>query len=90
MKEMNIIRKKNINMINIAKEFVSLHKENNLKDWQPFGCYDDNVKLLSIYQNMVNGVYGECAEVARGYYELEISRVDSRVGRSRIFSWHVS
>ena len=60
--------------IDIAKEFVSLHKHSDFREWQGHG-YSDEDKLITIYFNLIGGVYGEVT-VEGKVYNIEISRYD--------------
>ncbi len=59
----------NTQMIAVARDFLDLHKDSSLDDWQLGGATDDD-KLMVLYSNLVDGVYGECRN--NGLDELEV------------------
>lgn len=70
----------------IARAFVDAHKNSSLEEWQPMNVFDEEEKLNTIYNNMVNDVYGECRQ-EDGEYQIEIDRFDSITGAPQIFTW---
>tara|TARA_R100000654_G_scaffold116_1_gene459 strand:- start:155 stop:433 length:279 start_codon:yes stop_codon:yes gene_type:complete len=77
----------NSEKIQIAKDFVSLHKH-DIEAWSPLNLHADQ-KYLQIYQNLVNSVYGgeEYYDSGEGYLclEVEISQFDSMSGHTHHF-----
>ena len=75
--------------IQIAKDFIRLHKNANVTDWQPVGTSDDN-KYLTIYDNLVGDVYGETRPADEGdlaEFTLEINRFHSHTGNPILFDF---
>jgi len=64
--------------IEIAKQYVDLHKKNDIDQWQPLDRFGDD-KYLAIYHKLESGDYGNvkyndpddltCAEVEIGKFE---------------------
>ena len=71
----------NAKKIRIAQEFVENHKVSDIDEWQPMNLSGDD-KLITIYHNIVGGVYGEARDL-----EIEISSSDSKSGNPIIFDW---
>ena len=80
---------KNSKKIEIAKDYVSKHRFNNVTNWQPTGI-DNNPKYLKIYKNMMEGVYGEARKNDFGEMELEIGSHESKNGNPVIFKWEIN
>jgi hypothetical protein len=89
----------NSKKIEIAKEFVALHKNNNIDDWV-LRCADKDQAHIIVYRRLVDGVYGEVRdnaeydddgeiEVEATEFEIEIGRFDSKSGNPVIFEWEV-
>jgi len=78
--------------INVAREFVSNHslvKFSDLTDWI-LTNQDDNAKLLTIYSNLINGVYGEIRPTGfKHEQEIEIPASDSKNGNPIIFNFEL-
>lgn len=83
--------------IETAQAFVRAHKDSNIDNWQPLSVHGDH-KWLAVYDNIVNGVYGECTTdeecdeegnviVEASSFEIEIDSHDHFEGRSVIFSF---
>lgn len=81
----------------VAKDFISLHKNNSVSYWPPFGI-DDNDKYLTIFNNLCGGQYGECRDNGEvddegntvtepTEFEIEIGGFDSKSGNPIIFNW---
>ena len=74
--------------VEIANNFILSHKE--IEEWAPFHLSGD-AKLEHIFNNILQGLYGECREVddllRSGEYEIEISSHDSRSGNSVLFNF---
>ena len=74
--------------IDIAHDFILSHKEIDLDAWTPFHLSGD-AKLEQIFNNILQGLYGECNEVdhlvGSGEYEIEVSSHDSRSGNPVFF-----
>lgn len=66
----------------IANDFILLHKEIDRDAWAPFHLSGD-AKLEHIFNNILQGLYGECN--GSGEYEIEVSSHDSRSGNSVLF-----
>ena len=96
---MKDLTKKTDEQIQIAKDFIGNHKNNNAEEWllrcQP-GTDDD--KYLEIYAKLESGVFGECrtdaeydddGEIVKeaSEFEIEISRSESKNGNAIIFNW---
>lgn len=75
----------NAQKVDIAQDFVSLHKDSDIDNWQPMGVFGEE-KLLAIYANMVDGEYGECT-LEDGFYEVEIGRFEHKDGHAYMFGW---
>lgn len=60
--------------IEVAKQFISLHKSND-------------EKLLFIYNNLRNGVYGNVEEIDDNEFEVLISPFEHKDGMGYFFSW---
>ena len=73
--------------IEIAQNFVDMHKDNNIDNWQPLQVFEQTKKLETIYDNLINGVYGEVRENSFGEYEIEISGNESKSGNPIVFEW---
>ena len=71
----------NSRKIEIAKEFVDAHKS-DIDDWQPFGVRDDE-KYLTIFENLIGGVYGGRDEDTD--FLVEIGSHESVTGNPIIF-----
>ena len=89
-----------LNKIEVAKDFVALHKENNVSEWQPL--FDDSDKQwLAIFSSLENEVYGSVRD--NGYYddddcevyveptewEIEVSSFESKSGNPIVFNWSI-
>ena len=67
-----------MNKLEIAADFVSLHKE-----------FDESIGLDRIYSNLINGVYGEVRPTGfENEREVEISKHDSVTGNPILFSFN--
>ena len=92
---------KRLNKIAIAKEYIALHKDNNVDDWsarfQAFDMAEDD-KYAHIYDRLMDNDYGEVRHDAEWSeddvlikpatkFEIEISRFDSKTGNPVIFEW---
>lgn len=71
--------------IQVARDFVGSHKDSNIDNWQPLDICGDN-KWLAIYENIINGVYGECRTDGE-YFEVEISSREHIDNCSALFSF---
>lgn len=66
--------------IKIALEFVGLHKTSDFNEWSPLPCHvniTDKQKLIIIYNNLEQGVYGDLEHISGQDYQVEISSDDS-------------
>lgn len=72
----------------IAREFIALHKNDSLPDWQPRGL-SDHKKLLVIYGLIIDGTYGECRETGGGGAEIEVSKFESKSKQSILFEFNL-
>jgi len=68
----------------IAHDFILSHKKIDLDSWTPFDLSGD-AKLEQIFNNILQGLYGECEELESGEYEIEIDSHDSRSGNPVLF-----
>ena len=76
----------------IANDFILLHKAIDVDSWSPFHLSGD-AKLEHIFNNILQGLYGECNEllsrvdhrVGSGEYEIEIPSHNSRSGNPVFF-----
>jgi hypothetical protein len=72
----------------IANDFILLHKETDRDAWAPFHLSGD-AKLEHIFNNILQGLYGECNEVdhlvGSGEYEIEIPSHNNRSGNPILF-----
>jgi hypothetical protein len=72
----------------IANSFILSHKAIDVDAWAPFHLSGD-AKLEQIFNNILQGLYGECNEVdhlvGSGEYEIEIDSHYSRSGNSILF-----
>jgi len=69
--------------IQLAKDFVSMHKNANIDDWQPLYIFG-NSKYLAIYHNLIDGVYGNTGSDDEDR-AVEISSHESKTGNSILF-----
>ena len=78
---------------NIAKDFVELHKNANLDNWDPYyppapaKILNKREKLEAIYQNLSDGEYGEIRKTHANTYEVEIPARQSRTALPIIFEF---
>ena len=88
---------KNNKKIEIAKDFVASHIDNDVRDWQPVGT-DDDKKYLLIYSSLKNGQYGTVHH--NGSYDdggniiygpsdfyVEIDTIESATNKPVLFEW---
>ena len=72
----------------IAHSFILSHKAIDVDAWAPYHLSGD-AKLEQIFNNILQGLYGECNEVdhliGSGEYEIEIDSHYSRLGKSILF-----
>ena len=68
----------------IAHDFILSHKKIDLDSWTPLHLSGD-AKLEHIFNNILQGLYGECEELESGEYEIEIDSHDSRSGNPVLF-----
>ena len=68
----------------IARDFINLHRDNNLYNWVPLGNCDDETKLERIYCHMMAGTFGSCSFI-NGKYRIEVDNFDSVDGNSMLF-----
>lgn len=73
--------------IKIAADYVALHKDSDLENWTPFNK-SKTEKLLTIYNNLINDVYGEVRELELGRFEIEIGAHDSKTGAPVLFEFN--
>jgi len=67
----------------IAKMFISKHKNNNLEQW---GLMVNGDTLSGVYQKLISGTYGEVVS-EDGLNSIEISRLESASGQTEVFVW---
>jgi hypothetical protein len=92
----------NSQKIEIAKSFERLHKT-PLSLWSTDKDYEsDNERYLSVYENLIMGVYGDCYGVNAEYdedgeliaeateFEVEVARFESSSDLSEIFSFEIT
>jgi len=84
--------------IDVAKDFISIHKDSDVDNWQPFGLRNE-AKYLTIYTNLINGFYGNvmCVDqvvsdngdiLEHGTeYQTEVS-TGTRTGKAVVFTWY--
>lgn len=72
----------------IAQEYVDLHRDKDLSNWQPLALTGNN-KLLRIYDNLIAGEYGEVhiEDKSSGALSVEIPSRDTAAGNPIIFEW---
>lgn len=81
------------NKTQIAADYVALHKDSDLDNWSPYyqpapaKILNKREKLETIYNNLINDVYGETREIAPGTYEIEICSNDSKTGAPILFEF---
>ena len=63
----------------IALDYVAMHRDNNIDDWQPIGVSGD-AKLKIIYGNLIAGQYGEIVDGC-----VEIAARESKHGRPILY-----
>ena len=72
----------------IANDFILSHKAIDVDLWAPYHLSGD-AKLEQIFNNILQGLYGECNEVdhlvGSGEYEIEIPSGYSRSGNAVLF-----
>ena len=73
----------------IAADYVALHKDSDLENWTPFNK-SKTEKLETIYNNLINDVYGEGRELEPGRYEIEIGSLESKTGAPILFEFNQS
>jgi hypothetical protein len=85
--------------IDIAKDYVAVHKDNDVSRWQPLVLYG-NAKYLVIYKQLINGLYRQVTCVDQVLsdsgdilhhgmeYQVEISAIDTRSQKSVVFWWY--
>ena len=87
----------NLEKIELAKDFIRLHKETRLQSWIPENLSEEKL-LLKVFSNLKNGLYGEVTSDAEyddddgkitTMYEIEIGSHESKSGRAHIFAWGV-
>lgn len=74
------------NKENIALSFIKGHKHDDPMDWT-FLCPGATRPLEWVYDNLVNGLYGEVTKPRDGIYSIEISGHDSKTGKPVVFEW---
>ena len=85
----------NLGKIELAKDFIQLHKDNQFQSWIPENLSEEKL-LLRVFSNLENGLYGEVASDAEyddgkitTMYQIEIGSHESKSGRAHIFAWGV-
>ena len=73
--------------IKIAADYVALHKDSDLENWTPFNK-SKTEKLETIYNNLINHVYGEVRELELGRFEIEIGSLESTTGAPILFEFN--
>jgi len=89
----------NSEKVDVAMDFIWVHKLDDVSLWQPFDSYADT-KYLVIYNNLINGLYNTvtCVDQVTTKHGLvthfgvefqtEIQRHESRTGKAVIFTWY--
>ena len=75
--------------IEIAKDFIAKHKENDINNWPPFDVFGEQ-KLLIIYQRMVTSHYAPTRVFDAGNgpeCELALSALNMADDKPCIFWW---
>ncbi len=72
--------------IEIAKQFVALHKNDDADTWLPSERGYGEKKLLAIYQHLLNGTFGNVRNDEYGF-EIEISGFETKTGNPYLFEW---
>ena len=67
-------------MMKVAQDFISLHKEAIRLDWVG--------SLLETYHRLEAGCYGEVRE-EDGWFTIEIERTESNSGIPVLFEWRM-
>lgn len=88
--------------IEIAKKFAELHKT-PFAVWTPDKDYQsDDERYLAVYENLINGVYGDCYGINAEYdeegelineateFEVEVDRFESKGDRSEMFFFEIT
>lgn len=89
--------------IEIAKRFVSLHKNDDLEDWfaKPWRYRSDNDMYLQVFNRLqdddygfvteLNGEYDDDGEVVKEAtkFEIEISQSQTKSGHTELFWWEL-
>ena len=87
----------NLEKIELAKDFIQLHKDNQFQSWIPEKMSEEKL-LLRVFSNLENGLYGDVTSDAEyddddgkitTMYEIEIGSHESKSGRAHIFAWGV-
>jgi len=87
----------NLGKIELAKDFIQLHKDNQFQSWIPEKMSEEKL-LLKVFSNLENGLYGEVTSDAEyddddgkitTMYQIEIGSHESKSGRAHIFAWGV-
>jgi hypothetical protein len=72
----------------VAQDYIDMHKNDSIDNWQPWNIFDLDQKLLIIGNNLLSGVYGDVRE-NDGVYEIEIRGAESCSGNPIIFEFEV-
>jgi len=75
----------------IAKRFISEHKNDNIEEWLSCDRFIQNnilSGLLNIYSNLIGGEFGDCRETDFGDFEIEISKHETKSMQTVIFSFN--
>jgi hypothetical protein len=76
--------------IQVAKDYVSHHKNDDPDLWMMNERKFGDEKLLSIYHHLMAGTFGEVRRLDYDFsseYEIEISSHDSKTGNPVLFTW---
>lgn len=76
---------KNQKMI-ATKRFIELHKDNNIGNWHPTTMFNEDKKLLYIFDTII--ATSNMEDDGMGNYMIEIGSHESRSGNPVIFEFN--
>ena len=96
IKAHNIVDETTNTRVDIAREFIALHKNSDETMWfiggNVFTAGDTKANLESIFNNLENDLYGNVTRISEPYakvaeYEVEIGSYHSATGNPVLFTW---
>ena len=76
--------------IEIATEYISMHKNTELAEWMEANSYQiptETEILLNVFVKLSQGEFGDIEEDGSGNFQIEISGHESKTGNPIIFEW---